>query len=82
MTERSFAKEVRVRAVVPADDALAVDLVENRRLVKDYSDPHAHGQSDAADWVLTVIDGQIRIKLKRVDIVNCDADFGNIRLFM
>ena len=31
---------------------------------------------------LTVIDGAIRIKLKRVDLVNCDAAFGNIQLFM
>lgn len=31
---------------------------------------------------LTVVDGAIRIKLKRVDLVNCDAAFGNIQLFM
>jgi 3-phenylpropionate/cinnamic acid dioxygenase small subunit len=29
---------------------------------------------------LCVLDGQIKIKLKRVDIVNCDAAFGNIQL--
>ncbi len=27
-------------------------------------------------------DGKLRIKLKRVDLVNCDAAFGNIQLFM
>lgn len=27
-------------------------------------------------------DGTLRIKLKRVDLVNCDAAFGNIQLFM
>jgi 3-phenylpropionate/cinnamic acid dioxygenase small subunit len=27
-------------------------------------------------------DGSLRIKLKRVDLVNCDAAFGNIQLFM
>jgi hypothetical protein len=26
--------------------------------------------------------GRLRIKLKRVDLVNCDAAFGNIQLFM
>ena len=27
-------------------------------------------------------DGALRIRLKRVDLVNCDAAFGNIQLFM
>lgn len=31
---------------------------------------------------LTVQDGKLRIRLKRVDLVNCDAAFGNIQLFM
>jgi 3-phenylpropionate/cinnamic acid dioxygenase small subunit len=31
---------------------------------------------------LTVEDGRLRIKLKRVDLINCDAAFGNIQLFM
>lgn len=35
-----------------------------------------------ATHTLVLSDGQIRIKLKRVDIVNCDAAFGNIQLFM
>ncbi|MCW5685850.1 MAG: aromatic-ring-hydroxylating dioxygenase subunit beta [Pseudolabrys sp.] len=38
-----------------------------------------------AAWVthtLTVKDGALLIKLKRVDLVNCDAAFGNIQLFM
>ena len=30
----------------------------------------------------TVVDGRLKIRLKRVDIVNCDAAFGNIQLFM
>jgi hypothetical protein len=30
---------------------------------------------------LTVIDGALRIRLKRVDLVNCDAAFGSIQLF-
>jgi indolepyruvate ferredoxin oxidoreductase beta subunit len=57
----------RVRAAVPNDYALAVELLTARRLVKGYSDTHARGQSkfdkvmsgaakldgrpDAADWV-------------------------------
>jgi hypothetical protein len=27
-----------------------------------------------------VVDGAIRIAMKRVDLVNCDAAFGNIQL--
>jgi indolepyruvate ferredoxin oxidoreductase beta subunit len=57
----------RVRAAAPKDYALAVELLETRRLIKGYSDTHARGQSkfdkvmaaadrlegraDAADWV-------------------------------
>ena len=38
-----------------------------------------------AGWAkhhLVVRDGCLRIQLKRVDLVNCDAAFGNIQLFM
>ncbi len=35
-----------------------------------------------ARHTLTVMDGKLRIKLKRIDLVNCDAAFGNIQLFM
>ena len=31
---------------------------------------------------LSVENGKLRIKLKRVDLINCDAAFGNIQLFM
>lgn len=38
-----------------------------------------------AGWAtheLVTQDGALRIRLKRVDLVNCDAAFGNINLFM
>jgi 3-phenylpropionate/cinnamic acid dioxygenase small subunit len=35
-----------------------------------------------ATHTLAVIGGKLKIKLKRVDLVNCDAAFGNIQLFM
>lgn len=35
-----------------------------------------------ATHTLRVEGGQLKIKLKRVDLVNCDAAFGNIQLFM
>jgi 3-phenylpropionate/cinnamic acid dioxygenase small subunit len=31
---------------------------------------------------LSVINGALRIRLKRVDLVNCDAAFGSIQLFL
>jgi 3-phenylpropionate/cinnamic acid dioxygenase small subunit len=31
---------------------------------------------------LVALDGKLRIRLKRVDLVNCDSAFGNINLFM
>jgi 3-phenylpropionate/cinnamic acid dioxygenase small subunit len=35
-----------------------------------------------ATHTLVVADGKIKIKLKRVDLVNSEAAFGNIQLFM
>jgi 3-phenylpropionate/cinnamic acid dioxygenase small subunit len=34
-----------------------------------------------ATHYLTVIDGALRIRLKQVELVNCDAAFGSIQLF-
>ncbi len=35
-----------------------------------------------ATHTLVLVDGVLKIKLKRVDLVNCEAAFGNIQLFM
>ena len=35
-----------------------------------------------ATHTLVLVEGALKIRLKRVDIVNCDAAFGNIQLFM
>ena len=35
-----------------------------------------------ATHILTVEDGRLMIKMKRVDLVNSDAAFGSIQLFM
>ena len=50
-----------------------------------YVETRGDEQTLFAAWAthhLAVIDGRIRIRLKRVDLVNCDAAFGNIQLFM
>jgi 3-phenylpropionate/cinnamic acid dioxygenase small subunit len=50
-----------------------------------YLETRLDAQTLFAAWVthtLSVEAGQLKIKLKRVDLVNCDAAFGNIQLFM
>jgi 3-phenylpropionate/cinnamic acid dioxygenase small subunit len=49
-----------------------------------YVETRGDEQTLYAGWMthhLAVIDGNLRIRLKRVDLVNCDAAFGNIQLF-
>jgi 3-phenylpropionate/cinnamic acid dioxygenase small subunit len=50
-----------------------------------YVETRLDDQQPYAAWAthtLAMIDGRLKIKLKRVDIVNCDGAFGNIQLFM
>ena len=50
-----------------------------------YVETRLDEQTLYAAWAthrLAVEDGRLKIKLKRVDLVNCDAAFGNIQLFM
>jgi 3-phenylpropionate/cinnamic acid dioxygenase small subunit len=50
-----------------------------------YVETRHDDQQIYAAWAthkLSVVDDKLRIKLKRVDLVNCDAAFGNIQLFM
>jgi 3-phenylpropionate/cinnamic acid dioxygenase small subunit len=50
-----------------------------------YVETRLEEQTLYAAWAthhLSVEDGRLKIKLKRVDLINCDAAFGNIQLFM
>jgi 3-phenylpropionate/cinnamic acid dioxygenase small subunit len=50
-----------------------------------YVETRQDEQNLFAGWAkhqLVQLDGKLRIKLKRVDLVNSDAAFGNIQLFM
>ena len=50
-----------------------------------YVETRVDEQTLYAGWArhtLVLVDGRLRIKLKRVDLVNCDSAFGNIQLFM
>lgn len=50
-----------------------------------YTETRADQQTIYVGWAthhLVHEDGQLRIRLKRVDLLNCDAPFSNIQLFM
>ena len=50
-----------------------------------YVESRLDTQTLYAGWATHTLvwqDGALRIRLKRVDLVNCDAAFGNIQLFM
>lgn len=50
-----------------------------------YIETRLDTQTLYAGWATHTLawrEGALRIKLKRVDLVNCDAAFGNIQLFM
>ena len=50
-----------------------------------YVETRLDEQTLYAAWAthhLSVENGKLKIKLKRVDLINCDAAFGNIQLFM
>jgi 3-phenylpropionate/cinnamic acid dioxygenase small subunit len=50
-----------------------------------YIETRLDEQTLLAGWsrhVLTLDRGRLRMKLKRIDLVNCDSAFGNIQLFM
>jgi 3-phenylpropionate/cinnamic acid dioxygenase small subunit len=50
-----------------------------------YVETRLDEQALYAAWVthhLCVVNGKLKIKLKRIDLINCDAAFGNIQLFM
>jgi 3-phenylpropionate/cinnamic acid dioxygenase small subunit len=50
-----------------------------------YVETRADQQTLFAAWAthhLTVVEGALKIRLKRVDLVNCDAAFGSIQLFL
>jgi 3-phenylpropionate/cinnamic acid dioxygenase small subunit len=50
-----------------------------------YVETRLDEQNLFAGWAkhtLVQVDGGLKIKLKRVDLVNCDAALGNIQLFM
>ena len=87
---RTFSQQPRSRChhllqqptVESRDDAGGVYVT---RSAFHYVETRVNEQTLYAGWAthtLVPLDGGLRIRLKRVDLVNCDAAFGNMQLFM
>ena len=87
---RTFSQQPRSRChhllqaptVEQADDEAARWTL---RTAFHYVETRLDQQTLFAGWAthqLCAVDGALRIACKRVDLVNCDAAFGNINLFM
>ena len=70
----------------PAVDRLDESAGEyETRTAFHYVETRVDEQTLYAAWAthgLVMVDGALRIRTKRVDLVNCDAAFGNIQLIM
>lgn len=87
---RTYSQQPRSRChhllqqptVESRDDAAGVYTT---RTAFQYVETRMDEQTLYAGWAthtLVQVDGALRIRLKRVDLVNCDAAFGNMQLFM
>lgn len=87
---RTFSQQPRSRchhllqqpSVESRDDNAGVYVT---RTAFHYVESRLDEQTLYAGWATHTLvhrDGALRIRLKRVDLVNCDSAFGNIQLFM
>ena len=87
---RTYSQQPRSRChhllqqptVESRDDAAGVYTT---RTAFHYVETRMDEQTLYAGWAmhtLVHVDGALRIRLKRVDLVNCDAAFGSMQLFM
>ena len=87
---RTFSQKPKSRChrVLQTPQVDSSDVAANRYVTwtsMHYVETRMDQQTLFAAWAthtLTVEDGRLKIKMKRVDLVNCDAAFGNIQLFM
>ena len=87
---RTFSQKPKSRChhVLQTPQVDSRDAAANRYVTwtpMHYVETRLDEQTLYAAWAthhLCVEDGRLRIKLKRVDLINCDAAFGNIQLFM
>ncbi len=86
---RTYSQKPKSRChhVLQAPQVDAYEPDANRYVVwtaMHYVETRQDRQDFYAAWAtheLMVIEGALRIRLKRVDLVNCDAAFGSIQLF-
>ncbi|HSW06574.1 aromatic-ring-hydroxylating dioxygenase subunit beta [Aquabacterium sp.] len=87
---RTFSQQPRSRChhLLQAPSVELADRDTGRytlRTAFHYVETRLDAQTLFAGWAtheLVTLEGALRIHLKRVDLVNCDAAFGNINLFM
>lgn len=87
---RTFSQQPRSRChhLLQAPQVESIDDAAGRYQLRTsfhYVETRRDEQTLFAGWAthdLRVDEGRLRIVLKRVDLVNCDAAFGNINLFM
>ena len=89
--QRTFSQQPKSRChhLLQAPQAQAGDAQRgNEHVVRTafhYTETRLEQQTIYAGWAthhLVEGHGGLKIRLKRVDLVNCDAPFGNIQLFM
>lgn len=87
---RTFSQQPKSRChhLLQAPRVLDFDASADEHLVRTafhYTETRDDSQTIYAGWAthhLVVDNGQLRMRLKRVDLLNCDAPFSNIQLFM
>lgn len=88
--QRTFSQQPKSRChhLLQAPVVKTMDRERGEHVVRTafhYTETRVDRQTIYAGWTthhLVEKDGALKIRLKRVDLVNCDAAFGNIQLFM
>lgn len=89
--QRTFSQQPRSRChhLLQRPEVEELDAAGGRYVTRTafhYVETRQDEQTLYAGWVRHElrhhVDGALRISLKRVDLVNCDASFGNISLFL
>lgn len=88
--QRTFSQQPgsRCHHLLQAPTVESSDPAAGQHIVRTafhYTETRVDTQTLYAGWTthhLVERDGALKIRLKRVDLVNCDAAFGNIQLFM
>lgn len=88
--QRTFSQQPKSRCHHLLQQPQVIDFdataTEHRvRTAFHYTETRGDTQTMYVGWLshhLVLEEGQLRQRLKRVDLLNCDAPFGNIQLFM